>query len=247
MEPALYLLPCSLGPAPFDHILPAYNLQVISGLRHFIVEEVRTARRFLRQAVPSIDIDSLTFYEMGKHADPDRFGEYLRPLQQGEPMGMISEAGCPAVADPGSILVALCHKRDLRVVPLIGPNSLLLTLMASGLCGQSFAFHGYLPVKPDERRQALRSLEAQSAAHGQTQLFIETPYRNGKLLTDLLTACAPHTRLCIAAGITTPEEFIRTHTIAEWKTLPAPPFDKIPAVFAFLAQRMPGAKSRKRR
>jgi len=244
METALYLLPCSLGEAPFDHILPAHNLQIVGALRHFIVEEVRTARRFLRQAVPSIDIDALTFYEMGKHADPDCFGEYLRPLQQGHPMGMLSEAGCPAVADPGSVLVGLCHRRGLRVIPLVGPSSLLLTVMASGLCGQNFAFHGYLPVRPDERKQALHHLEAQSAALGQTQLFIETPYRNHKLLTDLLATCSPHTRLCIAAGITTPEEYIRTRTIEEWKKAPQPPFEKVPTVFALLAARF--SKNRKR-
>lgn len=244
MEPALYLLPCSLGEAPFAAILPARNLEIIAGLRHFIVEEVRTARRFLKQAVPDIDINALTFYEMGKYADTSRFPEYLCPLSGGEPMGMISEAGCPAVADPGSAIVALCHRRGLRVVPLVGPNSMILTVMASGLCGQSFAFHGYLPVKPDERRQALKRLEADSALHAQTQLFIETPYRNGKFLADILATCAPSTQLCVAAGLTTPQEFVSTRTVGEWKKQPAPPIDKVPAVFALLAPRAAGRKRR---
>ncbi|MCI6644076.1 MAG: SAM-dependent methyltransferase, partial [Bacteroidales bacterium] len=200
METALYLIPVTLGETPVSQVLPPYNREVILGIRHFIVEEIRTARRFLKQVERSIDIDALTFYPMGKHADEARFSSYLEPLRQGESVGIISEAGCPAVADPGADVVAIAQREGLRVVPLVGPSSILLAVMASGFNGQSFAFHGYLPIDPSERQKRLKQLEGRSQTEDQTQLFIETPYRNGKMIKDVLSACAPSTRFCIAAG-----------------------------------------------
>lgn len=234
MSPALYLIPVELGDTPPERVLPAYNREVILGIRHFIVEEVRSARRFLKRVDRDINIDDLTFYPMGKHADAARFGEYLRPLEQGEPMGVISEAGCPAVADPGADLVAIAQRRGLQVVPLVGPSSMILAVMASGLNGQSFAFHGYLPIDPAERIKRLKVLELRAQQEHQTQLFIETPYRNQKLFETLCQTLRPQTRICVAAGITTEQEWIRTHTVAEWRHRQLPDLSKTPAIFLFM-------------
>ncbi|MBQ8277644.1 MAG: SAM-dependent methyltransferase [Bacteroidaceae bacterium] len=231
MTPALYLIPVTLGDTPTEKVLPAYNKEVILGIRHFIVEELRTARRFLKQVERSIDIDGLTFYPMGKHADTALFSQYLEPLRHGEPVGVISEAGCPAVADPGADIVAIAQREGLRVVPLVGPSSILLAVMASGFNGQSFAFHGYLPIDPSQRAKRLKQLEARAVSEGQTQLFIETPYRNARLFADICSACNPQTRLCIAAGLTTEDEYVRTRTLREWKKQGMPDLGKIPAIF----------------
>lgn len=211
--------------------MPAYNREVILGIRHFIVEEVRSARRFLKRVDRDIDIDSLTFYPMGKHADAALFASYLRPLEAGEAMGVISEAGCPAVADPGADVVAIAQKKGLRVVPLVGPSSMIMAVMASGLNGQSFAFHGYLPIDATERVKRLKQLEVRAQQEHQTQLFIETPYRNAKLFETLCSTLRPQTRICVAAGITTDEEWIRTMTVAEWRRQRLPDLSKIPAIF----------------
>lgn len=231
MTPALYLIPVTLGDTPTEKVLPAYNKEVILGIRHFIVEELRTARRFLKQVERSIDIDGLTFYPMGKHADTALFSQYLEPLRHGEPVGVISEAGCPAVADPGADIVAIAQREGLRVVPLVGPSSILLAVMASGFNGQSFAFHGYLPIDPSQRAKRLKQLEARAVSEAQTQLFIETPYRNARLFADICSACNPQTRLCIAAGLTTEDEYVRTRTLREWKKQGMPDLGKIPAIF----------------
>jgi len=231
MTTALYLIPVTLGDTPTEKVLPAYNKEVILGIRHFIVEELRTARRFLKQVERSIDIDGLTFYPMGKHADTALFSQYLEPLRHGEPVGVISEAGCPAVADPGADIVAIAQREGLRVVPLVGPSSILLAVMASGFNGQSFAFHGYLPIDPSQRAKRLKQLEARAVSEGQTQLFIETPYRNARLFADICSACNPQTRLCIAAGLTTEDEYVRTRTLREWKKQGMPDLGKIPAIF----------------
>ena len=236
METALYLIPVTLGATPFHQVIPAYNLDVIRQIRHFIVEEERTARRFLKMVDKSIDIDQLTFYPMGKHADPKQFRDYLRPLCNGEAMGIISEAGCPAIADPGADVVAICQREGLEVVPLVGPSSILLAVMGSGFNGQSFAFNGYLPIPPAERAKRLKQLEARSQAEGQTQLFIETPYRNDKLLADLLATLHPSTRLCIASGLTTEAQSIRTLSVKAWRQLPPPTIGKVPTIFAIYAR-----------
>lgn len=235
MEAALYLIPVTLGDTPISNVLPSYNKDIILGIRHFIVEELRTARRFLKAVEKSIDIDSLTFYEMGKHADVSRFNQYLEPLRKGQSVGVISEAGCPAVADPGADVVAIAQREGLRVVPLVGPSSILLAVMASGFNGQSFAFHGYLPIDAGARTKRLKQLESRSAAEHQTQLFIETPYRNEKLMADLLATCNPQTRLCIAAGLTTEQEYVRSQSIRNWKKNGLPQISKIPTIFAIYA------------
>jgi 16S rRNA (cytidine1402-2'-O)-methyltransferase len=231
LSPALYLIPCTLGDTPVEQVLPAYNRDIILRLRHFIVEEVRTARRFLKAVDKGIDIDQLTFCPMGKHADPALFRTYLQPLVNGEPIGVISEAGCPAVADPGADLVALAQTLHLRVVPLVGPSSLLLAVMASGMNGQSFAFNGYLPIGNGPRTAAIKRLEARAWSENQTQLFIETPYRNAQLHAELLQTLRPDTRLCVAAGLTTADEWICTLCVAQWKKKPLPDLRKIPAIF----------------
>ena len=228
---ALYLIPVTLGETSIEQVLPSYNHEVIMGIRHFIVEDIRSARRFLRQADRTFPIDESTFYEMGKHADVKRFSSYLQPLREGKPVGVISEAGCPAVADPGADIVSIAQREGLRVIPLVGPNSMIMAVMSSGLGGQSFAFNGYLPVEPADRAKRLKALETRAWTEGQTQLFIETPYRNQKMFQSLLAALRPQTRLCIAAGITTKDEYIRTLRISEWKKEVLPDLSKVPAIF----------------
>lgn len=230
METALYLFPVTLGDTPLDTVLPARNMALIRHIRHFIVEDVRTARRFLKKADREIDIDSLTFYPLNKHTSPEAISDYLKPLEQGTPMGVMSEAGCPAVADPGADVVAIAQRKGLKVVPLVGPSSIILSVMGSGFNGQSFAFHGYLPIEADARTKALKQLEQRVYAESQTQLFIETPYRNHKMLEDILRVCRPQTKLCIAANLTCEGEFIRTRSVKDWKGR-LPDLSKIPCIF----------------
>ena len=230
MEPALYLIPVTLGDTAIDKVLPGYNSEVIASIRHFIVEDVRSARRFLRKVHPQFDIDGSQFYELNKHTAPEAVVGYLKPLLAGNPVGVISEAGCPAVADPGADVVAIAQRKGLKVVPLVGPSSIILSVMASGFNGQSFAFNGYLPVKTDERIKALRKFEQRIYNEEQTQLFIETPYRNGKMIEDILTPCRPQTKLCIAANLTCDDEFAQTRTVKEWKGR-VPDLSKIPCIF----------------
>ena len=232
METALYLIPVPLGETPVGQVLPAYNAEIIRNISVFIVENVRSARRFLKKADNSINIDDIEFYELNEHTNKNSIGNYLDPiLKEGKPMGVISEAGCPAVADPGADIVALAQKKNIRIIPLVGPSSILMSVMASGFSGQSFAFNGYLPAKPQERAQKLKQLEQRCYKENQTQLFIETPYRNAQMIESILKTCRPETKLCIASGITCPEEYIKTKSVAEWKKLPLPELGKIPAVF----------------
>ncbi|MDO9153901.1 MAG: SAM-dependent methyltransferase [Paludibacter sp.] len=226
----LYLIPTSLGETSHDKILPVYNTEVVSILKFFIVEDVRTARRFLKKANPAIEIDSLTFFVLNQHTTTEEISSFLKPLFDGNDMGVLSEAGCPAIADPGADVVAIAQKNNFRVVPLVGPSSILLALMASGFNGQSFAFNGYLPIQPAERAKALRKLESKAFADNQSQIFIETPYRNMKMLEEILQSCQAHTRLCIAADITLETEFIKTKTMKEWKTQ-LPELSKRPCIF----------------
>ncbi len=230
MDTALYLLPVTLGDTTIERVLPAYNKEIILQIRHFIVEDVRSARRFLRKVDRDIDIDGLTFYPLNKHTSPDVVSGYLNPLQEGYSMGVISEAGCPAVADPGADVVAIAQRRKLKVVPLVGPSSIILSVMGSGFNGQSFAFHGYLPVEPAERAKRLKELEQRVYSEQQTQLFIETPYRNNKMAEEILKVCRTQTKLCIAANLTCEGEYIRTKTIREWKGH-LPDLSKIPCIF----------------
>lgn len=231
METALYLLPVTLGDTAIDKVLPAHNAGIIREIKHFIVEDVRSARRFLKKVDREIDIDTLSFYPLNKHTSPEDISGYLNPLAEGHSMGVISEAGCPAVADPGADVVAIAQRRNLKVVPLVGPSSIILSVMASGFNGQSFAFHGYLPIEPNERSKRLKELEGRIYSEHQTQLFIETPYRNHKMLDDILKACRPQTKLCIAANITCEGEYIKTRTVKEWKGTALPDLSKIPCIF----------------
>ena len=230
MEPALYLIPVTLGDTPHSQVLPDYNTEIIRNIRHFIVEDLRSARRFLKKVDRDINIDELTFYAMGKHASPEAFASYLHPLEQGMPVGVISEAGCPAVADPGADVVAIAQRKNLKVVPLVGPSSIIMSVMGSGFNGQSFAFNGYLPIEPGERAKKLKMLEQRVYAESQTQLFIETPYRNNKMVEDILHNCRPQTKLCIAANITCEGEYIKTKTVKEWQGK-VPDLSKIPCIF----------------
>lgn len=230
MDAALYLLPVTLGDTPLDKVLPKYNFDIVKNIRHFIVEDIRSARRFLRQVDPQFDIDGSRFFELNKHTSPADISGYLAPLHEGNPMGVISEAGCPAVADPGADVVAIAQRKGLKVVPLVGPSSIILSVMASGFNGQSFAFHGYLPIKPDERARKLKQLEQRAYAESQTQLFIETPYRNGKMVEDIIKNCRPQTKLCIAANLTCADEYVCTRTVKEWRGK-VPELSKIPCIF----------------
>jgi 16S rRNA (cytidine1402-2'-O)-methyltransferase len=228
--PTLYLIPTSLGDCSFDKILPIQNTKIVSDLKYFIVEDVRTARRFLKKANQLIDIDSLTFFILNQHTTPEELSGFLRPMIDGNDMGVLSEAGCPAIADPGADMVAMAQKNNYTVVPLVGPSSILLSLMASGFNGQSFAFVGYLPIQPAERSKMLRKLENRVYTENQSQIFIETPYRNMKMIDDILQTCQPNTRLCIAADITLETEFIKTKTVKEWKNH-LPELSKRPCIF----------------
>ncbi len=230
MQASLFLIPVTLGDTELRRVLPDYNRDVILGIRHFIVENVRTARRFLKKVEPSIVIDDLVFYELNKHTSPEQVSGYLKPLAAGEPVGVISEAGCPAVADPGADVVALAQRKGYPVVPLVGPSSILLSVMASGFNGQSFAFHGYLPIEAGERVAAIKRLEGRIYSENQTQLFIETPYRNRKLAEELIKLCRPSTKLCIASNLTCADEFVRTRPVKEWAGK-LPDLDKKPTIF----------------
>ena len=230
----LYLIPSPLGDNEPAEVLPASVLEILPRLDCFVVEEVRTARRFLSRAGLKGHIEGLEFHELNEHTAPAEIAPLGRLFDGGRDVGLISEAGLPAVADPGAQLVALCHREGIEVVPLVGPSSLMLALMASGLNGQSFTFCGYLPAKTEERRNAIKSIEKVSQSKRQTQIFIETPYRNDAMFSDLLQSCKPSTRICVAANITMPDEFIRTKTIAEWKK-ENPSIGKRPCVFLMLA------------
>ncbi|WP_308510300.1 SAM-dependent methyltransferase [uncultured Treponema sp.] len=232
IEPALYLIPVTLGETEYQKVLPEYNKKILRGIKNFIVENRRSAIRFLKLADSSIDIDSLEFLELNEHSDLARISNYLDPLLKKKlPMGIISEAGCPAVADPGAAVVEMAQKKNLKVVPLSGPSSMIMAVMASGLNGQSFAFNGYLPVKPNERAAKIRQLENRAWNEKQTQLFIEAPYRNLKMLESILNSCRNETLVCVAAGLTTEQEFIKTLSVAEWKKTNEPPINKVPAIF----------------
>ncbi|NDV58935.1 SAM-dependent methyltransferase [Bacteroides sp. 519] len=230
MKTALYLIPVTLGETEIDTVLPPYNKEIILNIRHFIVENVRTARRFLKKVDRDIDIDTLTFYTLNKHTSPEDISGYLKPLAEGNSMGVISEAGCPAVADPGADVVAIAQHKNLNVVPLVGPSSILLAIMGSGFNGQSFSFHGYLPIDSGERIRKLKSLEQGVYSDNQTQLFIETPYRNNKMLEDILQNCRPQTKLCIAANLTCEDEYIKTKSIKDWQKK-TPDLNKVPCIF----------------
>ena len=230
----LYLIPSPLGENDPAEVIPAPVLARLQQIRVYVAEEVRTVRRYLSRAGLKGHIEELQFHTLNEHTTPQEVESYLGLFDGGQDVGLISEAGLPAVADPGAALVALCQRHGIEVVPFVGPSSLMLALMASGLNGQCFAFRGYLPAKPEERRSAIRSLEKRSAAERETEIFIETPYRNDAMLTDLLANLRDTTRLTLAADITLPTQWIRTCTVHEWKAL-RPTVGKRPCVFLILA------------
>lgn len=229
----LYLIPSPLGDNEPAEVLPASVLALLPQIRTYVAEEVRTVRRFLSRAGLKGHIDELEFHVLSEHTTPAEV-EALLPLFDGGDVGLVSEAGLPAVADPGSALVALCHRHGIEVVPLVGPSSLMLALMASGLNGQGFAFRGYLPAKSDQLRSALKDIEKQSRTLGQSEIFIETPYRNDSLLAEMLSTLSPDTRLCLAADLTLPTQFIMTRTISQWRRQSIT-IGKRPCVFIILA------------
>ena len=229
----LYLIPTPLGEGDPARVLPASVLEIIPTLSCFVVEELRTARRFLSAAGLKGKIDTLEFHELNEHTDPRQVEPLASLFDNGRNVGLLSEAGLPAVADPGALLVALCHRHNIEVVPLVGPSSLMMALMASGLNGQSFAFVGYIPAKTEERRAVLRNLEKRSASAHQTQILIETPYRNDSLLSDMLSCLSGNTRVCVAANLTCEDQFICTRTVAQWKAHPVT-IGKRPCVFLML-------------
>lgn len=235
MKGKLYLIPSPLGDNDPAEVIPGPVLEQIGRLDRFVVEELRTARRYLSRAGLKGHIEELEFTVLNEHSSQAEVDAMEALFDDGKDVGLITEAGLPAVADPGSSLVALCHRKGIEVVPFAGPSSLMLALMASGLNGQSFTFRGYLPAKSDERKNAIRSVEKQSSQNRQTQIFIETPYRNDSLMADLLQICSDSTRICIAANITMPDAFIRTRSVAEWKK-EGITIGKRPCVFLMLAR-----------
>jgi 16S rRNA (cytidine1402-2'-O)-methyltransferase len=233
----LHLIPCTLGDTDPAQVLPQHVINIARSLRHYVVEQPKTARQFLSSLKHEQPIQSLHFATLNEHTKAAELPELLAPLLAGFDVGIISEAGCPGIADPGATLVNLAHQKGIRVIPLVGPSSILLALMASGLNGQCFAFHGYLPIAEADRNKTIASLEAESAKRNQTQLFIETPYRNDKLFSALLAQCHAQTLLCIASDISLLTEQIQTRSIAQWKTRPAPLLNKRPSLFLLLARR----------
>lgn len=234
MKGKLYLIPSPLGDNDPAEVIPAPTLELLQHIGTFVVEEVRTARRYLSKAGLKGHIAELEFHELNEHTTPAEVDAMASLFDDGRDVGLITEAGLPAVADPGSALVALCHRKGIEVIPHVGPSSLMLALMGSGLNGQSFAFNGYLPAKTDERRAAIKSIEKTSQTRRQTQLFIETPYRNDSMFADLLQVCQPSTRICIAANITMPDAYIKTKKVSEWRKENLT-IGKRPCVFLMLA------------
>ena len=229
----IYMIPCPISDerGVWD-VLPKANLDVMNSLDYFIVENTRSARRFLSKAGVERRIEELEFVELNEHTRSQQDVErMLKPVLEGRSAGIISEAGVPGVADPGADVVALAHRKGVRVVPLVGPSSILMSVMASGLNGQSFAFVGYLPIKEPERQRRLKELERRAVEENQSQLFIEAPYRNVKLAEQILASCGAQTRLCIACDITSQNEYIRTATIAEWRKSGLPDINKRPTIF----------------
>lgn len=228
---ALYLVPVSISDAPVGDVLPPANLEILREIQYFIVENVRTARRFLKRCDPGFDLSGITFYELNRHTDLSEVSSYLDPLRKGSAMGVMSEAGCPAVADPGALAVSIAQREGLKVVPLVGPSSILMALMASGFNGQGFSFNGYLPIEPKDRERKIKDLESISRKQDMTEIFIETPYRNNKMLASLIKSLRPDTMVCVACDITDPEkETIVSLPVAKWKKAKYD-FDKRPAIF----------------
>lgn len=230
IETALYLIPVPLSEVELDVVLPSRNIELVREIKHFIVENVRSARRFLKKCDRNIDIDTLTFYELNRHTKPEDISGFLVPLEQGNAVGVISEAGCPAIADPGADVVAIAQRKSFKVIPLVGPSSILMSIMASGFNGQSFAFLGYLPIDASARAKKFKDMEYNIRVNDQTQVFIETPYRNNKLIAEMSKVLPKHLKLCVASDVTGKQESIITRGVAEWGRIKYD-YDKIPTIF----------------
>jgi 16S rRNA (cytidine1402-2'-O)-methyltransferase len=230
LKPALYLIPVTLGESAPGRVLPEYNSEIIRQLDEFIVENIRSARRFLKSIGYQKDLGEVTFHLLNQHTAMTEVPGFIRSVKEGKAVGLLSEAGTPCIADPGNVPVRLCREAGLQVIPLVGPNSIILALMASGFNGQHFTFHGYLPVEKNALKRKIKTLEQFAYKNDQTQIFIETPYRNTKLFDTLLEVCSGQTQLCVAKNLTLQNEEIRTETIARWKTL-KPDLHKQPCVF----------------
>lgn len=230
IEPALYLFPVGLSDVPPTDVLPQVNLDLLRRVRHFVVENIRSARRFLKSVDRSIDIDTLTLTELSEHTPVEAIAPMLEPLRRGEAVGVISEAGCPAVADPGADLVAVAQREGFKVVPLVGPSSILLSLMGSGFNGQRFAFEGYLPIDDGARAKRLKDMQQRIVRERQTQIFIETPYRNNRLLAELCAKLPGNMLLCVASDITGAEQSIITRPLSQWAKAKYD-YNKIPTIF----------------
>ena len=226
----LYLIPTLLGDTDIERVIPSYNIQIVNELSVFVVEELKSARHFLKKAGYPRPYDSAQFFVLNEHTPKDEIGEMLDPLLNGLNVGLLSEAGLPCVADPGASLVNLCHQEEIHIVPLSGPSSIFMALMASGFNGQQFTFHGYLPIEAKEKAKKIREMEMAVNKSGQTQIFIEAPYRNRKLLQFLADTCRPETLICVACMISSSEESIITLPAAEWSTR-VTEIDKKPVVF----------------
>ncbi len=227
----LYLFPVTLGNNDtMQQVIPLYNYEILFRVSNFIVENIRSARRFIKKSGHPVPIDQIQFFELNKHTREEVLPSFLRPAEEGKDMGILSDAGTPAVADPGALAVKMAHQKNIRVVPLVGPNSILLALMASGFNGQQFCFHGYLPIETSQREKKIREIELDAWHKNTSQIFIETPYRNNKLLKSLIKTCKPQTLLCIASNLTLPDEKITTGNMADWKKETAD-LNKKPAVF----------------
>lgn len=234
-EAKLYLFPVPLSPETTHKVLPEANTEILRQIKYFIVENIRSARRFLKQCDKAIDIDSLTFYTLNEQTRPDELPEMVKPLEQGHSMGVISEAGCPAIADPGADVVAIAQKKGIEIVPLVGPSSILMSLMGSGFNGQSFAFNGYLPIDKAARASKLKEMERRIIRERQTQIFIETPYRNNKLIAELTSVLPPNMLLCVASDITGEKQNIITRKLSWWSKAKYN-YDKIPTIFLIFSE-----------
>ena len=227
----IYLIPCTLGETPVVQVIPAYVKEIINNIDIFIVENTRSARRYLKLLDIQKDISLLVFHELDKQTEStNNFQDYLKVIEDGKNIGILSEVGYPCIADPGAEILKIAHQKNIKVIPLVGPSSILLSLAASGFNGQNFCFHGYLPKEQPERIKKIKELEQAVYKQKQTQIFIETPYRNNHIVEDLLNNCFPETLLCIAANLTLVEEFIKTKKIKDWKSN-APDINKQPVIF----------------
>lgn len=231
----IHLIPVGIGSEQTNLWLPAQVQEIAANLKTYIAENAKTARAFLKQVNTIHDLRDITIHTISKKTDNAEISKWLEPINQGHDIGLVSEAGCPAVADPGAMVVAYAHKTNIEIIPHVGPSSILLGLMASGLDGQRFAFHGYAPIDGEKRKQQLVQWEKTSATQHQTQIIIETPYRNETMFDALLKNLKPNTRLCVAKAISAPEQVICTKTISQWRKSPKPNLQKSPTVFLFLA------------